>query len=357
VSPATSPASSAAAAPKPRLLVVEDHPDLRRYLVTVLAADYDVLEAADGLQGLAIARTRRPDVVLADVMMPRLDGNGLVQTLRSEPATAEVPVVLLSALAGADARAGGIEGGADDFLVKPFDLLELQARLAAVLRRPAQHDLEARERRDRATAFASELAASTDLEQVVVAAVAGFSILFDGAAAVRVTAGKADLLFTLDGVADPETLPGGIRDLLSLEPYGAASRAHAPAGQHAPPRIGLLLTPSSASATCRVWVQFSALRPVGVDEEIVGDLLARSFAQAVDRVLARRDRDAKEQQLRQAIESHRSIGQAVGVLIERHKVTAVQGFEMLRQASLHRNIKLRELAARVVESGEEPMHA
>ncbi len=341
---------------KPRLLVVEDHPDLRRYLVDALAGDYEVTVAADGLEGMARARTRRPDVVLADVMMPRLDGSGLVRALRAEPATADVPVVLLSARAGAEARVSGIEGGADDYLVKPFDLAELRARLAAVLRRPAQHEQEARERRDRATAFASELEAAADLEQVVVAAVAGFSVLFDGAAAVRVTAGAADLLFTLGGVADPESLPAGIRALLSVAPERTQLLAQSAGG---PDRVRpwLLLTPASASSTCRVWVRFRAARAVSVDEEIVGDLLARSFAHAVDRVLARQDRDAKEQQLQRAIESHRSIGHAVGVLIERHKVTEVQGFEMLRQASLHRNVKLRELAKRVVESGEEPMQA
>jgi AmiR/NasT family two-component response regulator len=71
-------------------------------------------------------------------------------------------------------------------------------------------------------------------------------------------------------------------------------------------------------------------------------------------VVASRARAEKEHQLEQAIESHRLIGHAVGVLIERHRVTAKQAFEMLRQASLHRNIKLREIAARVVESGQDP---
>jgi CheY-like chemotaxis protein len=290
-------------------------------------------------------------------MMPRLDGNSLVRELRAQPATADVPVVLLSAHAGADARVSGLEGGADDYLVKPFDLAELRARLVAVLRRPAQREREARERRDRATAFATELGAAVDLEQVVVAAVAGFSVLFDGTAAVRVTGGEADLLFTPDGVADPATLPSGIRDVLSLNTRGGPQRTDPRSDVADQARAGLLLSPSSSASTCRVWVQFRAVRPVSVDEEIVGDLLARSFAQAVDRVMDRENRETKERQLQQAIESHRFIGQAVGVLIERHKVTAVQGFEMLRQASLQRNIKLREIATRVVESGEEPMHA
>ena len=354
--PAASTAASTAAS-KPRLLIVEDHPELRSYLADALADDYEVTTAADGLQGLALARTRCPDLVLADVMMPRLDGNGLVRELRAQPTTADVPVVLLSAHAGAEARVSGLEGGADDYLVKPFDLAELRARLVAVLRRPAQREQEARKRRDRAAAFASELAAAVDLEQVVVAAVAGFSVLFDGTATVRVTGGEADLLFTPDGVEDPESLPGGIREMLSLRAQRTHRRTDPESAVADQSRTGLLLAPSSAASTCRVWVQFRAVRPVSVDEEIVGDLLARSFAHAVDRVMVRQDREAKERQLQQAIESHRFIGQAVGVLIERHKVTAVEGFEMLRQASLQRNIKLREIANRVVETGQEPMQA
>jgi hypothetical protein len=216
---------------------------------------------------------------------------------------------------------------------------------------------ESRERRARAAALAAELAGADDLEQVVGAAVAGFSVLFDGAATVRVTAGETDLLFTPDGVAHPESLPGRIRELLSVytpaswrpSSGGAQERSHA--------RAGLLLAPASEAYACRAWVQFRAVRPVAVDETIVGDLLAQAFAQAVDRVVERQDRAAKEAQLQQAIESHRSIGQAVGVLMERHKVTAVEGFELLRQASLRRNIKVREIAARVVESGQEPMES
>jgi AmiR/NasT family two-component response regulator len=101
-------------------------------------------------------------------------------------------------------------------------------------------------------------------------------------------------------------------------------------------------------------VQFDEPRLVSSDELIVGDLLAQSLGQAVDRVIAQRARTEKERQLEQAIESHRLIGHAVGVLIERHRITPQQSFEMLRQASLNRNVKLRELAARVVESGQDP---
>jgi AmiR/NasT family two-component response regulator len=101
-------------------------------------------------------------------------------------------------------------------------------------------------------------------------------------------------------------------------------------------------------------VQFDQPRLVSSDELTVGDLLAQSLGQAVDRVIAQRARAEKEGQLEQAIESHRLIGNAVGVLIERHRITPQQGFEMLRQASLNRNVKLRELAARVVESGQDP---
>ena len=122
-------------------------------------------------------------------------------------------------------------------------------------------------------------------------------------------------------------------------------------------REGLLLLPTAHESDCRGWVQFDEPRLVSSDELIVGDLLAQSLGQAVDRVVARQARAQKERQLEQAIESHRLIGHAVGVLIERHRITATQSFEMLRQASLNRNVKLREIAARVVESGQDPDQA
>ena len=83
----------------------------------------------NGEEALAAARRRRPDLILSDVMMPRLDGFGLLRDVRADPALSDVPVVLLSARAGEEASIEGIEAGADDYLVKPFSARELLARV------------------------------------------------------------------------------------------------------------------------------------------------------------------------------------------------------------------------------------
>jgi signal transduction histidine kinase/DNA-binding response OmpR family regulator len=118
---------------RPRVLVVDDNADMRDYVVRLLAAEYDVVAAEDGEKGLVAARQQPPDLVLSDVMMPGLDGFELLAALRAEPATVDVPVVLLSARAGEEATVEGLDAGADDYLVKPFSARELLARVRANL--------------------------------------------------------------------------------------------------------------------------------------------------------------------------------------------------------------------------------
>ena len=132
---------------RPRLLVAEDSADMARYLADVLADTYDVESVADGLQALAAARERRPDALLADVMMPGLDGIALVAEIRSDPLLLDLPVLLLSARAGQEAAVTGLAHRADDYLVKPFDLADLRARLASNIRRAADRSLDASWRR------------------------------------------------------------------------------------------------------------------------------------------------------------------------------------------------------------------
>lgn len=118
---------------KPRVLVADDNVDMRHYLARLLAERYDVVTAADGQEALNSIRDRRPDLVLSDIMMPNLDGFGLMKELRSDPATNTLPVILLSARAGEEARVEGLDAGADDYLVKPFSARELLARVSARL--------------------------------------------------------------------------------------------------------------------------------------------------------------------------------------------------------------------------------
>jgi anti-anti-sigma factor len=116
-----------------RVLVADDNADMRGYLQRLLGPHYDVRTAADGRQALEAALADPPDLVVSDVMMPELDGMGLLAALRAEPRTARVPVVLLSARAGEEAAVEGLAAGADDYLVKPFSAQELLARVGAHL--------------------------------------------------------------------------------------------------------------------------------------------------------------------------------------------------------------------------------
>jgi signal transduction histidine kinase/DNA-binding response OmpR family regulator/serine phosphatase RsbU (regulator of sigma subunit) len=117
----------------PRVLVVDDNADMRDYIATLLAGEYAVETASDGAVALERARRHPPDLVLTDVMMPNLDGFGLLAALQADPATMGVPVVMLSARAGEEGTIEGLEAGADDYLIKPFAARELLARVAANL--------------------------------------------------------------------------------------------------------------------------------------------------------------------------------------------------------------------------------
>ena len=140
--PLTTMAPAAAAdRDRPRVLIVDDNADLRAYLARLLAEDYQVDTAVDGEAGLAAARRAPPALVGSDIMMPRLDGFGLLRALRDDPALRKVPVILLSARAGEEATALGLDRGADDYLVKPFAARELLARVRTHLALARERDV------------------------------------------------------------------------------------------------------------------------------------------------------------------------------------------------------------------------
>ncbi len=117
-----------------RVLVVDDNPDLRTYLRRLLGRHWLVDVAADGVEARArLASASLPDLVVADVMMPEVDGLTLVQEIRDDPRLRDLPVILLSARAGDDATVAGLQAGADDYIVKPFSARELVARVGAQL--------------------------------------------------------------------------------------------------------------------------------------------------------------------------------------------------------------------------------
>ena len=128
------------------ILVVDDNPDMRDYLARLLRTRWQVTTAANGAQALELIERQPFDLVISDVMMPELDGFGLLATLRSRAETAELPVVLLSARAGEESRVDGLAAGADDYIVKPFTGQQLIAQVGAQLKiRQARH-AAARER-------------------------------------------------------------------------------------------------------------------------------------------------------------------------------------------------------------------
>jgi signal transduction histidine kinase/DNA-binding response OmpR family regulator len=133
-------AGNGPAAPQPvhrgtggRILLADDNADLREHVSRLLGPYWDVVTAVDGVDALELAREQQFDLVLTDVMMPRLDGFGLITGLRSDPRTRDVPIIVLSARAGEESAVEGLSAGADDYLVKPFSTRELTARVRANL--------------------------------------------------------------------------------------------------------------------------------------------------------------------------------------------------------------------------------
>jgi len=117
-----------------RIIVADDNADMRDYVARLLTAQgYLVEPAEDGQAALFAARKNAPDLILSDVMMPRLDGFGLLRAIRGEPTLATTPVVLLSARAGEEAKVEGLDHGADDYLTKPFTARELLSRVSATI--------------------------------------------------------------------------------------------------------------------------------------------------------------------------------------------------------------------------------
>jgi DNA-binding response OmpR family regulator len=127
---------------KSTILLVEDNPDMRNYLIQFLNHNFLVMDAKDGQEGLNKAIAEIPDLIISDIMMPRMDGFQLCEKLKSSPLTSHIPIILLTAKGSADCKIEGLEHGAVDYLTKPFDKQELLLRIQNLLQiQKAQQEL------------------------------------------------------------------------------------------------------------------------------------------------------------------------------------------------------------------------
>ncbi|MBI3143727.1 MAG: CHASE domain-containing protein [Pseudogulbenkiania sp.] len=118
----------------PHVLVADDNPDMRAYLAQLLSGEYEVVVAEDGQQAWQLLQGKAVDVIVSDVMMPNVDGLELTARIKGSVGFAHLPVILVTARGGAEACVSGLQGGADDYIVKPFSPQELLARVRAALR-------------------------------------------------------------------------------------------------------------------------------------------------------------------------------------------------------------------------------
>jgi PAS domain S-box-containing protein len=165
-SPVTESGEPAAGA-RPRIVLADDNRDMREYLHRLLAREFTVTVASDGEEALQAALANPPDLVLTDVMMPRMDGFGLIRALRANRQTASIPIVMLSARVGEEAEVEGLEAGADDYLIKPFSAVELIARVNAhVKMHRLRQEMSQKEQELRRAAEAAEHQYKSILESI-----------------------------------------------------------------------------------------------------------------------------------------------------------------------------------------------
>lgn len=158
---------------KARIILADDNTDMRKYIHRLLAPHCEIETVSDGAAAIEAVHRDPPDLVLSDIMMPKMDGFELLNAIRNEPSLQSIPVILLSARAGEEARVEGLQAGADDYLIKPFSARELLARvkthldLSRVRREAAQGLQKSLEREKLAADIVESIRSETDLYKVL----------------------------------------------------------------------------------------------------------------------------------------------------------------------------------------------
>jgi hypothetical protein len=192
---------------------------------------------------------------------------------------------------------------------------------------------------ERLAGAARRLVRADDLEEALAVAAASIGEVLSGEAVLRVTTSQHDLHAGAAGPVPPSAL-------------APATRAALEATASTDP--GVVLESAGEHALCRVCVPVVTPVPSAAVQLTLAEMLLHSLAQAVDRIVTVDRFRQSEANLERAVESHRLVGQAMGILIERHRILSEEAFDMLRRAAQDHNVKLREVAQRVIESGSEP---
>ena len=314
-----------------RLLVVDDNADMRAYLTQLLQPDYDVLLAADGRAALDLALAQPVELVLSDVMMPRMDGFELVRALRADPRTARLPIVLLTARAGEEESVQGRQAGADDYLAKPFSARQLLARVRTGLELSRLREQVLIETRNQLAVLATladaglRLSATLDPDQIL--QTAGQILLPD-------FADQISIHLTAAAPAPAQSPPAYIAGtpLLAREALAAAAThaingtAPAPAGPHPAPAAVLALPLHAHDQTLGALVLVRHTDYSAVEHKYLENL-AHRLALAYDNATRYHNERRLALTLQRALLPHR-LPQVPGVRLATHYRASNRGAEV-----------------------------